>query len=280
MVTSIEPLAREDGRGRISLLDPTREYEAHRTELLAACQRVLGRMQLLGGEEQRAFETEMAAYLGTRRACGVASGTDALWLAVSAAGLRPGDEVLLQGNAFVAAVEALHRAGVTPVPVDIRLSDLGPEPGEIEARLGPRTRGILVVHLHGLPVDLDPILAIPRGRGLIVIEDALADRVRLLGVHGQRTKNDHVCYGTNSRLDELQAAFLRVKLRLLDARNRRRGAIARYYDGRLALFVTVAPSDPRSIASAPGSLPLASRRRFPMPNVQPRRCSRCRCIRI
>ena len=292
MVTSIEPLAREDGRGRISLLDPTREYEAHRTELLAACQRVLGRMQLLGGEEQRAFETEMAAYLGTRRACGVASGTDALWLAVSAAGLRPGDEVLLQANAFVAAVEALHRAGVTPVPVDIRLSDLGPEPGEIEARLGPRTRGILVVHLHGLPVDLDPILAIARGRGLIVIEDcshahgatlegrrvgsfgaagafslgvvknlaaygdaglvstdddALADRVRLLGVHGQRTKNDHVCYGTNSRLDELQAAFLRVKLRLLDARNRRRGAIARYYDGRLAPFVTVAPSDSRRV---------------------------------
>ena len=292
MVTSIEPLAREDGRGRISLLDPTREYEAHRTELLAACQRVLGRMQLLGGEEQRAFETEMAAYLGTRRACGVASGTDALWLAVSAAGLRPGDEVLLQANAFVAAVEALHRAGVTPVPVDIRLSDLGPEPGEIEARLGPRTRGILVVHLHGLPVDLDPILAIARGRGLIVIEDcshahgaslegrrvgsfgaagafslgvvknlaaygdaglvstdddALADRVRLLGVHGQRAKNDHVCYGTNSRLDELQAAFLRVKLRLLDARNRRRGAIARYYDGRLAPFVTVAPSDSRRV---------------------------------
>jgi UDP-N-acetyl-3-dehydro-alpha-D-glucosamine 3-aminotranferase len=171
MVTSIEPLAREDGRCRISLFDPTREYEAHRTELLAACQRVLGRMQLLGGEEQPAFETEMAAYLGTRRACGVASGTDALWLAVSAAGLRPGDEVLLQANAFVAAVEALHRAGVTPVPVDIRLSDLGPEPGEIEARLGPRTRGILVVHLHGLPVDLYPILAIARGRGLIVIED-------------------------------------------------------------------------------------------------------------
>jgi dTDP-4-amino-4,6-dideoxygalactose transaminase len=200
--------------------------------------------------------------------------------------------VLIQANAFVAAVEALHRAGVVPVPVDIRLSDLGPDPGELEASIGPRTRGILIVHLHGLPVDLDPVLAIARGRGLIVIEDcshahgatldgrrvgsfgtagaftlgvvknlgaygdaglvstdddALADRVRLLGVHGQRAKNDHVCYGTNSRLDELQAAFLRVKLRFLDARNRRRGAIARYYDGRLARFVTVPPADPRRV---------------------------------
>jgi dTDP-4-amino-4,6-dideoxygalactose transaminase len=143
MARSIEALPREDRRDRISLLDPAREYHAHRAELLAACERVLGRMQLLGGEERHAFETEMAAYLGTRRVCGVALGTEALWLAVRAAGLQPGDEVLLQANAFVAAVEALHRAGVTPVPVDIRLSDLGPDPDALEARLGPRTRGIL-----------------------------------------------------------------------------------------------------------------------------------------
>jgi hypothetical protein len=81
MAISIEAFTREDGRGRISLLDPTREYGAHRAELLAACERVLGRMQLLGGEELHAFATEMASYLGTRHACGAASGTDALWLA-------------------------------------------------------------------------------------------------------------------------------------------------------------------------------------------------------
>ena len=292
MARSIEALPREDRRDRISLLDPAREYYAQRAGLLAACQRVLERMRLLGGEERHAFETEMAAYLGSRHVCGVASGTDALWVAVRAAGLQPGDEVLLQANAYVAAVEALHRAGVTPVPVDIRLSDLGPDPDALEARLGPRTRGILVVHLHGFPVDLDPIVAIARGHGLILIEDcshahgasvdgrrvgslgaagafslgvvknlaaygdaglvstdddALADRVHLLGVHGQRVTNDHICYGTNSRLDELQAAFLRVKLRLLDTRNGRRAAIARYYDGRLAPFVTVPPSDARRV---------------------------------
>ena len=82
MARSIEALAREDRRDHISLLDPAREYHVHRAELLAACERVLGRMQLRGSAERHAFETEMAAYLGTRRVCGVASGTEALWLAV------------------------------------------------------------------------------------------------------------------------------------------------------------------------------------------------------
>src|SRR5712691_4982025 len=119
----MEALARTAGRTRVPLLDLTREYHASRDELLAACDRVLARMQLLGGEEVRAFEAEMAAYLGVRHGRGVASGTDALWLAVAAAGLGPGDEVLVQANAFVAAVEALQRAGVRPVPVDVRLDD-------------------------------------------------------------------------------------------------------------------------------------------------------------
>src|SRR5919198_3020158 len=128
----MEALARRAaGERRVALLDLTREYRAYRDELLAACDRVLERMQLLGGEEVRAFEAEMAAYLGVRHVRGVASGTDALLLAVLAAGLGPGDEVLIQANAFVAAVEALHRAGAIPVPVDIRLDDLGPDPDDL-----------------------------------------------------------------------------------------------------------------------------------------------------
>ena len=274
---------------RVALLDLTREYHAHRHELLAACERVLGRMHLLGGEEVRGFEAEMAAYLGVGHACGVASGTDALLLAMLAAGLGPGDEVLLQANAFVADVEALQRAGASPIPVDIRLEDLGPDPALLEASLTGRTRGILVVHLHGLPVDLRPILPLARAHNLILIEDCshahgatldgrkvgafgvagafslgvvknlaaygdaglvstndaqLADRVRLLGTHGQAAKNEHVCYGTNSRLDELHAAMLRVKLRLLDARNLRRALIARHYAERLGDRVTLPPGDP------------------------------------
>jgi hypothetical protein len=276
-------------RGRVSLLDLTREYRSYRHELLGACERVLARMHLLGGEEGRAFETEMAAYLGVRHVCGVASGTDALLLALLAAGIGAGDEVLIQANAFVAAVEALHRAGATPVPVDIRLEDLGPDPDELEARVTARTRGIIVVHLHGLPVDLRPVLRLAREQNLAVIEDCshahgatlegervgslgaagafslgvvkslgaygdagivstddaeLAQRVRLLGTHGQAKKNEHVCYGLNSRLDELQAAMLRVKLRVLDARNRRRARIAAYYTERLRGVVLTPPEDP------------------------------------
>jgi len=285
----MEAMARQAVPSRVALLDLTREYRAHRHELLAACERVFRRMHLLGGDEARAFEAEMGAYLGVRHVRGVASGTDALFLAVLAAGLGPGDEVLLQANSFVAAVEALQRAGVSPIPVDIRLDDLGPDPVALEASLTERTRGILVVHLHGLPVDLRPFLALARARDLILIEDcshahgaaldgrrvgsfgtvgafslgvvknlaaygdaglvstndaALAGRVRLLGTHGQAAKNEHVCYGTNSRLDELQAAMLQVKLRLLDARNRRRAAIAQHYDERLGGRVTVPPRDP------------------------------------
>jgi dTDP-4-amino-4,6-dideoxygalactose transaminase len=249
-------------------------------------------MHLLGGEEVRAFESEMAAYLGVQHVRGVASGTDALGLAAAAAGLGAGDEVLIQANAFMAAVEALHHAGAVPVPVDVRLADLGPDADDLAAKITARTRGVLVVHLYGLPVDLDPILAIARRAELVVIEDcshahgatldgrrvgsfgaagafslgvvknlaaygdaglvstddaAIAERVRLLGTHGQASKNEHAFYGTNSRLDELQAAWLRVKLRLLDARNARRQAIARYYDDWFGPHLQVPTRDPRRV---------------------------------
>jgi dTDP-4-amino-4,6-dideoxygalactose transaminase len=272
------------------MLDLTREYRAHRQEMLAACDRVLSRMHLLGGEEVRTFETEMAAYLGVRYVRGVASGTDALRLGVRAVGLAEGDEVLIQANAFMAAVEALHDAGVKPVPVDIRLDDLGPDPAQLAARVTPRTRGILVVHLYGLPVDLDPILALTREHDLTLVEDcshahgatydgrrvgsfgaagafslgvvknlaaygdagmvstnvaAVAERVRLYGTHGQAKKNEHSVYGGNSRLDELHAAMLRVKTRLLEARNQRRAEIAAYYTEHLRSLVTTPPEYPR-----------------------------------
>jgi len=284
----MEALARAAAYRRVPLIDLTREYRAHRRELLAACERVLARMHLLGGEEVRAFEAEAAAYLGVQQVRGVASGTDALLLSVLAAGLGPGDEVLVQANAFVAAVEALHRAGAVPVPVDIRLDDLGPDPEDIANRLTPRTHAILVVHLYGLPVDLRPILALVRERNLVLLEDCshahgatldgrrvgsfgtagafslgvvknlaaygdagmvstndgrIADRVRLLGTHAQVRKNEHAFFGMNSRLDELQAAMLRVKLRELDARNRRRADIAAYYGERLRGLLVTPPED-------------------------------------
>jgi dTDP-4-amino-4,6-dideoxygalactose transaminase len=282
--------AQQPAERRVRMIDLRREYHASREDLLAACDRVLDRMQLLGGEELRAFETEMAAFLGARFVRGVASGTDALRLAVRAAGIRPGDEVLIQANSFVAAVEALVDVGARPVPVDIRLDDLGPDPDHLATLVGPRTRAILVVHLYGLPVDMDPILALAREHGIIVVEDcshahgatldgrpvgtlgvagafslgvvknlaaygdagvvstddqAIAERIKLLGTHGQVKKNEHAFYGGNSRLDELHAAMLRVKLHLLSARNARRAEIAAYYSSRLGEYVVVPPDDPR-----------------------------------
>jgi dTDP-4-amino-4,6-dideoxygalactose transaminase len=285
----MEVVAHRAAPERVALLDLAREYRAHRAELLAACARVFDRMRLLGGEEVRAFEAEMAEYLGVAHARGVASGTDALWLALVAAGIGAGDEVLVQANTFVAVAEAIHRAGATAVPVDIRLSDLGPDPDDLAGRVGARARGLVVVHLHGLPVDMDPLLALAREHDLVVIEDAshahgatlrgrrvgslgragafslgvvknlgaygdaglvstgddaVAARVRLLATHGQARKNEHAVLGTNSRLDELQAAMLRVKLRALDARNRRRAAIAAHYDECLSPWVVTPPVEP------------------------------------
>lgn len=287
-----EAVARRPVLTRVSLLDLTREYETHRSELLGACERVLAGMHLLGGDEVRRFEIEMADYLGVSHVRGVASGTDALHLAILGARLRRGDEVLIQANAFVAAVEALDRAGCVPVPVDISADDLGPEPAALADALTPRTRGILVVHLHGLPVALGPVLTLAAAHDLVVIEDcshahgatlngrrvgsfgvagafslgavknlaaygdaglvstndaALAERVRLLGTHGQVRKSEHEILGWNSRLDELQAAFLRVKLRLLEARNARRRAIAAFYSDRFGDLVRTPPADPKRV---------------------------------
>src|SRR3989442_8977418 len=119
----MEALARTAVRTRVPLMDLRREYYAFRDELLAAFERVLGRMQLIGGEEVRAFESEMAAYLGVRHVRGVASGTDALWLAVAAAGIGAAEEVLVPANAFIAAGRALPRVGGPPLPGAIPLRD-------------------------------------------------------------------------------------------------------------------------------------------------------------
>src|SRR6185503_20000953 len=108
-------------------MELAREYKAYKTELLLACEQVLERMQLLGGDELKGFGREMAAYLGVAHVRGVASGTDALRMAARASGLEPGDEVLIQTNAFVAAVEALVDVGLRPIPVDVGLDDLGPD---------------------------------------------------------------------------------------------------------------------------------------------------------
>jgi dTDP-4-amino-4,6-dideoxygalactose transaminase len=261
----------------IPLLDLTREYAAIREELQAAWATTLASMHLLKGENQAAFEQEIAAYIGTDHACGVASGTDALLLAVTGLDIGAGDEVIIHANAFAAAVEAVHHAGARPVLVDVEADGLGPDPQAVARAITPRTKALMIVHLYGSPLRLAAVDEIIARHRLVLIEDcshahgaardgrkvgtfgragcfsagvvknlgaygdagfvttsdaALAARIRLLQAHGQEKKNQHALYGFNSRLDELQAAVLRVKLRHLDTRNRRRAAIAAYYRER------------------------------------------------
>ena len=264
---------------RVPLLDLTRELQCIGVEVKAHWDQLLERSQFINGEEVRAFEHEMAAFLAVSHVVGTASGTEALILGLAACGVGEGDEVILPANTFVAALEAVRWLKARPLLVDVQDWDLGPDLEQIRRRLTRKTKALLVVHLYGLPVNLDPLLGICRTAGIHLIEDcshahgatyrgrrvgsfgtigcfsagvvknlgaygeagfvstqdaAIAHQLRLLRTHGQEEKNVHVCYGTNGRLDEVQAAVLRIKLRTLDERNARRREIARAYSAAFA----------------------------------------------
>lgn len=263
---------------KVPMLALQREYAGIESRLGELWQEALRSMRLLKGANVQAFEAEIAAYTGARHAVGVASGTDALTLSLMAVGVGPGDEVLLQANGFIADVEAIRLAGARPVLVDVASEGYGPDPEALRAAVTPRTRALLLVHLYGIPVEMEPILRFCRERGLRLVEDGshghgarwrgqhvgtfgdvgafsagvvknlgaygdagfvltndpeIEQRVRWLQAHGQAGKNEHVCYGFNSRLDELQAAVLRAKLPFLEERNERRRAYAAFYSEEL-----------------------------------------------
>lgn len=263
----------------IPLLDLKREHAAIEKDVHEAWASTLATMHLLKGEQVAAFEREIAAYIGTPYARGVASGTDALLLSAIGLGLGSEDEVIIHANAFAAAVEAVHHAGARPVLVDVEADGFGPDLDAVEQAITPRTKAMIVTHLYGSPLPMVRTMQIAARHQLLLIEDCshahgagrdgrkvgtfgrvgcfgsgvvknlgaygdagfittadadLHERVRVLQMHGQEQKNRHVVYGFNSRLDELQAALLRVKLRYLDARNQRRAAIAAYYGSRFA----------------------------------------------
>jgi dTDP-3-amino-3,4,6-trideoxy-alpha-D-glucose transaminase len=219
---------------------------------------VIGRVASTGaftlGSEVEAFESEFAAYCETVYAVGLSSGTEAIALALRALGIGAGDEVIVPTNSFIATAEAVSLAGATP-----RLVDVDPETHLLTAEgvagaIGPRTRCVIPVHLMGSVVDLDPLLELARSAGLRVVEDCAqahgalyrGRRVGSLGDIGcfsfYPTKNlgawgdgggavtDDRIVGTTARLDALQAALLRVKLRRLEGWNddrRRLGATLR-----------------------------------------------------
>ena len=156
----------------IPFLDLKAQYQTIKPEIDAAIQRVLDTTQFVLGEEVAQFEKDFAAYCGTRHAIALNSGTSALHLALLAAGVGPGDEVITVPFTFIATVSAVAYTGARAVFVDVDPKTFNMDPALVEAAITPRTKAILPVHLHGQPADMDPILAIGRKHGIRVIEDA------------------------------------------------------------------------------------------------------------
>ena len=273
----------------VPLTDLTLAYEEIRDEIDDAIKRVVSSGWYVGGPEVKAFEEDYAAYCGASHCVGVASGLDALHLALRALGVGSGDEVIVSSNGFIATLLAVSMTGATPVLVEPDPNTHNIDPSAIEAAITSRTRVVLPTHLYGQPADLDPILEVVRRHGLKLLEDAaqahgasykgerigahgdavawsfyptknlgamgdagavttndatIADRVRMLGNYGSATRYVNEVQGVNSRLDPLQAAVLRVKLKHLDDWNERRRAIAAFYQSALADAGLVLPHVP------------------------------------
>jgi dTDP-3-amino-3,4,6-trideoxy-alpha-D-glucose transaminase len=271
----------------IPFLDLAADYLELSAEIDTAVSRVLHSGWYILGSEVAAFEAEFAAYCGVDHAVGVASGTDALLLALRALGIGPGDEVITVAHTAVATVAAIELSGATPVFVDVEAATGTLDPALLPAAISYHTRAIVPVHLYGHPAGLAAILAVARQHNQIaVVEDcaqahgaiyhgrpvgswgdlaafsfyptknlgalgdggavvgnhpALVDRLRMLRQYGWRERYVSQVAGYNSRLDELQAAVLRVKLRHLDKRNGARRRLAALYNERLASGSIILP---------------------------------------
>ncbi|AMO58631.1 erythromycin biosynthesis sensory transduction protein eryC1 [Endozoicomonas montiporae] len=258
----------------ISMVDPTVWHASIQNELEQAALEVLRSGRFIMGSNVAAFEQEVAEYLGSRYAISCANGTDALVLALTAAGIVAGDEVITTPFSFFATAEAIVQVGACPVFVDINPESFNLDVDLLEQALSDKTKAVLPVHLFGLPVEVKKIQAFCHQHGLWLLEDcaqsfgasvegqhtgtyghfgcfsffpsknlggfgdgglvitqdkALAEQLIQLRNHGSQQPYLHHQIGYNSRLDELQAALLRVKLRHIDEYNRQRQQVAEWY---------------------------------------------------
>ncbi|PDT07707.1 MULTISPECIES: DegT/DnrJ/EryC1/StrS family aminotransferase [unclassified Rhizobium] len=263
----------------IPFLDIKAQYQSIKGEIDAAVLGVLASGQYVLGEEVLRFEQEFADYCDVKHAIAVNTGTSALHLALLAAGIGPGDEVITVPFTFVATVSAICYAGARPVFVDVEPVTLTMDPAEIEAKITSRTKAIIPVHLYGQMADMDAIKAIADRHGIPVIEDACqahgalykgrragsigvsgcfsfypgknlgacgegglvvtdnddhAKTMRMLRDWGQEQRYHHLLKGFNYRMDAIQGAILRVKLRHLEDWTEARRAHARRYSSLLA----------------------------------------------
>jgi dTDP-3-amino-3,4,6-trideoxy-alpha-D-glucose transaminase len=258
---------------RVPFADFRAQLAPLRAEIDAALGRVLDSGWFILGPEVGGLEQELCAWSGAREAVAVGNGTEALQLALEAAGIGPGDEVVTTPLTAAFTALAIVRSGAEPVFADVEGDSLNLDADAVERAVTSRTRAILPVHLYGQPADLVRLSAVAERHGLLLIEDgcqahgariqgrrigsrgtvalsfyptknlgalgdggailtedaALAERLRELRNGGQRRRYEHVRLGMNSRLDELQAAILRVKLRHLDGWVERRRVLAGLY---------------------------------------------------
>lgn len=278
----------------IPFVDLAAQYASLSDELAEVVAGALASTDYILGRNVALFEEEFGAFCGAQHAVGVDSGTSALELSLRAFDIGPGDEVITAANTFIATALAISYTGARPVLVDIDEQTYNINAALIEESITPQTRAIIPVHLYGQPADMDPILAVARRHGLVVIEDACqahgalykgsrvgslgdaaafsfypaknlgacgdggmmvtgdqraADRVRALRDYGQTRKYHHAVRGYNRRLDTLQAAILRVKLRHLAAWNEARNDCATHYDRELIDLRLCLPSRPDGLRS-------------------------------
>lgn len=264
------------------------QFKNIETEIRAAIDEVLERGWFVFGAQHNAFEGEFAHYVGAEHALGVGSGTDAIHLALEAAGVKPGDEVITAANTCVPTIAGIGASGAMPVLVDAHPQTLTIDPERLESGITAKTAAIVPVHLYGHPCEMEPIMELAQAHNIAVIEDcaqahgaaykdkrcgslghaaafsfypsknlgaygdggavttndpAIAERVRKLRNYGEDRRYYHTEEGYNSRLDEIQAAVLRVKLEHLDTWNEARRERAGAYQEHLAESPVTIPEE-------------------------------------
>jgi dTDP-4-amino-4,6-dideoxygalactose transaminase len=262
----------------IPMVDLKIQYSDLKSEIDSAVLEVLSATQFILGPNVKMLESEIGEYLGAPHALSCGSGTDALHLAMRAANIGPGDEIITTAFTFIATAEAIAYVGATPVFVDIDPFTFNIDPSALAAAITPRTKAVVVVHLFGLPCPLDMVERVCIDNNLILIEDCaqsfgarhngrttgtvghlgcfsffpsknlggcgdggmittaddkMAQKILSLRNHGSHVRYYHDSIGYNSRLDEIQAAILRVKLRHIERFNRERLRVARSYNKAL-----------------------------------------------
>ena len=272
----------------IPFINLKNEYSSLSVELNQKILTILQSGLYILGDEVKKFEEDFSNMIGSKHAVSVNSGSDALFIAINSLDIGENDEVITVSHTFISTADAIVRNGAKPIFVDINPETYCINASKIEEKITDKTKAILVVHLYGHPVDMDPILKIVKKYNILLIEDAcqahgaeyknkkvgsigdvacfsfyptknlgaygdggiivtndsqLAEKLKQLRSYGQINKYNHDIIGFNSRLDEIQASILRIKLKSLGDWNNKRRKIAKFYNELLKQSDLILPSE-------------------------------------